>query len=82
MFLSTVDRCRFVEEGNGYYNLKGDHVIINEFFKMDIYNTFGNNGALYTYHCAIINKKESCNSRKAASPEDMDKLAQTVTGSR
>lgn len=62
----------------GYYNLKGDHVIINEFFKMDIYNTFGNNGALYIPHCAIINKKGELQFKKAASPEDMDKLAEQL----
>lgn len=73
----------------GHYNLKGDHVIINEFFKMDIYNTFGTNGALYIPHCAIINKKGELQFKKAASPEEMDKLAgqlreagETATGSR
>ena len=62
----------------GYYNLKGDHVIINESFKMDIYNTFGNNGGLYIPHCAIINKKGELQFKKAASPEEMDKLAEQL----
>lgn len=62
----------------GYYNLKGDHVIINESFKMDIYNTFGNNGGLYIPHCAIINKKGELQFKKAGSPEDMDKLAEQL----
>lgn len=58
----------------GYYNLKGEHVLINESFKMDIYNTFGNNGALYIPHCAIINKKGELQFKVASSPENMDKL--------
>lgn len=62
----------------GYYNLKGDHVIINEFFKMDIYNTFGNNGGLYIPHCAIINKKGELQFKKAASPDEMDKLTEQL----
>lgn len=62
----------------GYYNLKGEHVIINEFFKMDIYNTFGNNGALYIPHCAIINKKGELQFKVASSPENMDKLAEQL----
>lgn len=61
-----------------YYDLKGEHVLINEFFKMDIYNTFGNNGALYLPHCAIINKKGELQFKKAASPEEMDKLAKQL----
>ena len=31
---------------------------VQQFFKMDIYNTFGNNGALYIPHCAIIKEKD------------------------
>lgn len=61
-----------------YYDLKGEHVIINESFKMDIYNIFGNNGALYLPHCAIINKKGELQFKKAASPEEMDKLAKQL----
>ena len=61
-----------------FYDLKGEHVIINDFFKMDIYNTFGNNGALYLPQCAIINKKGELQFKKAASPEDMDKLAEQL----
>lgn len=57
-----------------YYDLKGEHVIINDFFKMDIYRTFGNNETLYLPQCAIINKKGELQFKKAASPEDMDKL--------
>lgn len=62
----------------GYYDLKGDHVIINENFKMDIYDTFGNNGALYIPHCAIINKKGELQFKGASSPENMDKLAEQL----
>lgn len=61
----------------GYYNLKGDHVIINEFFKMDIYNTFGN-GSLYIPHCAIINKKGELQFKVASNPENMDKLTEQL----
>ena len=62
----------------GYYNLKGEHVLINESFKMDIYNTFGNNGALYIPHCAIINKKGELQFKVASSPENMDKLIEQL----
>lgn len=62
----------------GYYDLKGDHVIINEYFKMDVYNTYGNNGMLSIPHCAIINKKGELQFKGAASPENMDKLAEQL----
>lgn len=62
----------------GHYDLKGEHVIINEFFKMDIYNTFGNNGALSIPFCAIINKKGELQIKGASSPENMDKLMEQL----
>lgn len=62
----------------GHYDLKGEHVIINEFFKMDIYNTFGNNGTLSIPHCAIINKQGELQFKGASSPENMDKLAEQL----
>lgn len=62
----------------GYYNLKGEHVIINESFKEDIYNTFGYNGGLSIPHCAIINKKGELQFQKAAGPGDMDKLVKQL----
>lgn len=57
-----------------YYELKGEHVLINESFKQEIYDIFGNKGALYIPHCAIINKKGELQLSKASGPEDLDKL--------
>lgn len=62
----------------GYYNLKGEHVLINEFFKDEIYDTFGENKALYVPHCAIVNKKGELQFKVASSPENMDKLAEQL----
>lgn len=62
----------------GYYNLKGEHVIINEAFKDEIYSTFGNNGMLSIPHCAIINKKGELQFKVASSPENMEKLAKQL----
>lgn len=61
-----------------FYDLKGEHVIINDFFKM-----------VSTIHSAIMahyiflnapfhNKKGELQFKKAASPEDMDKLAEQL----
>lgn len=62
----------------GYYHLKGEHAIVNEAFRTDIYNTFGNKGALYIPHCAIINKKGELQFKTASSPEKMDKLIEQL----
>lgn len=61
-----------------HYNLKGEHAIINEAFKMDIYNTFGRNGTLSIPHYAIINKDGELQFQSAANPKDMDKLTEQL----
>ncbi len=61
-----------------HYNLEGEHVIVNDLFRMDIYNTFGNNEGLYIPHCAIINKKGELQFKKAAGTEDLDKLIEQL----
>lgn len=62
----------------GYHNLKGTHIIVNEAFKNEIYDTFGNNGYLTIPHYAIINKKGILQFQSAASPEDMEKLTKQL----
>lgn len=62
----------------GNYNLKGEHAIINETFKNEIYDTFGRNNSLSIPHYAIINKKGELQFQSAASPEDMDKLTEQL----
>ena len=68
------DKDKWMKMAN-VYNLKGKHVILNEFFQQEIYDTFGNNGSLHIPHCAIVNKKGELQFPVAASPENMDKLA-------
>lgn len=62
----------------GHYNLKGEHVIINDAFKMEIYEKFGRNGMLSIPHYAIVNKEGVLQFPSAASPEDMDKLTEQL----
>lgn len=62
----------------GNYNMKGEHAIINETFKNEIYDTFGRNSILNIPHYAIINKKGELQFQSAASPENMDKLTEQL----
>lgn len=62
----------------GHYGLKGEHVIINEAFKMEIYEKFGRNGRLSIPHYAIVNKEGELQFPSAAGPEDMDKLMEQL----
>ena len=41
-----------------HYDLKGEHIRIQEAFKQEIYDTFGSNGALYIPHCESLVKME------------------------
>lgn len=68
-----TDKDKWMKMAN-FYDLKGEHVILNELFKQEIYDTFGKNGGLYIPHCAIVNKKGELQFPTAASPEDQDKL--------
>lgn len=56
------------------YDLKGEHIIINDNFRKEIYETFGNEGALYIPYCAIFDKNGKLRFRAAASPENMEEL--------
>lgn len=76
--IDTPQKAELWKKMAGHYNLKGEHAIINEAFKMDIYNTFGRNGTLSIPHYAIINKKGELQFQSAASPEDMDKLTKQL----
>lgn len=62
----------------GHYDLKGEHAIINEAFKMEIYEKFGRNSILSIPHYAIVNKEGELQFPSAASPEDMDKLTEQL----
>lgn len=57
-----------------YYDLKGEHLIVNKILDQDIRKIFGNNGILAIPRCAIVNTKGDLQFPKASSPEDMDKL--------
>ena len=57
-----------------HYDLKGEHIRIQEAFKQEIYDTFGSNGALYIPHCVIIGKDGKIRQKVAASPEKMEEL--------
>lgn len=56
------------------YDLKGEHIRVQEAFNQEIYGTFGNNGALYIPHYVIIDKEGKIRYKTAASPEKMDEL--------
>lgn len=66
----------------GHYNLKGEHALINESFKTEIYDTFGHNGRLSIPHYAIVNAKGELQFPSAASPEDMEKLTEQLEAAR
>lgn len=57
-----------------HYNLKGEHIIVNEAIDKNLRELFGKGDLLVIPHCAIINKKGEMQFRSAASPEEMDKL--------
>lgn len=57
-----------------HYDLKGEHIRVQEAFKQEIYDTFGNKGALYIPHCVIFGKDGKVRYKVAASPEKMEEL--------
>ena len=76
--IDTPQKAELWKKMTGHYNLKGEHVIINEAFKMEIYEKFGRNGMLSIPHYAIVNKEGELQFPSAASPEDMDKLTEQL----
>lgn len=76
--IDTPQKAELWKKMAGHYNLKGEHAIINETFKMEIYEKFGRNGILSIPHYAIVNKKGELQFPSAASPEDMDKLTEQL----
>lgn len=76
--IDTPQKAELWKKMAGHYNLKGEHVIINEAFKMEIYEKFGRNGMLSIPHYAIVNKEGELQFPSAASPEDMDKLTEQL----
>lgn len=61
-----------------HYNLKGEHIRVQEAFKQEIYDTFGSNGALYIPHGVIIGKDGKIRQKVAASPEKMEELKEQL----
>ena len=76
--IDTPQKAELWKKMTGHYNLKGEHVIINDAFKMEIYEKFGRNGMLSIPHYAIVNKEGELQFPSAASPEDMDKLTEQL----
>lgn len=76
--IDTPQKAELWKKMTGHYNLKGEHVIINEAFKMEIYEKFGRNGILSIPHYAIVNKEGELQFPSAASPENMDKLTEQL----
>ena len=73
----SIDRPEYEEKWRkmaAYYNLKGEHVRAQEAFVREIYDTFGNNGAFSIPRYVIFDKQGKIRFKKAASPEQWDKL--------
>lgn len=61
-----------------YYDLKGEHVIVNTELDKSVRELFGKDGALYIPHCGIVNTKGELQFPRATGPEDMEKLVQQL----
>lgn len=60
-----------------HYDLRGEHIRVQEPFKQEIFDTFGG-GRLAIPHYAIIDKEGKMRYKVAASPENMDKLIEQL----
>lgn len=76
--IDSPQRAELWKKMIGHYNLKGDHAIINEAFKNEVYDTFGQNGSMFIPHYAIYNKCGELQFQSAANPKDMDKLIEQL----
>ena len=66
-----------------HFDLMGEHVRIQEAFRDEIYQTFGDKrGALAIPRCVIFDKKGEIRFSVAASPEDMKKLKDQLEEAR
>lgn len=72
-FDNSSEKAKWMKMAN-FYDLKGEHAILNEAFKQEIYDTFGENGYIVLPRYAIINSKGKLQFPKASGPEDLDKL--------
>ena len=61
-----------------HYNLKGEHICVQEAFKQEIYDTFGHKGALNIPRCVIFDKQGNIRFSTAASPEQWDRLKEQL----
>lgn len=61
-----------------HYDLRGEHIRIQEEFKQEVYDTFGDKGSLSIPHYVIINKSGEIHFKVASSPENMDKLKEQL----
>ena len=80
LFISVDDlskRSKWIKMAN-FYNLQGEHVIVNEAYESDLNEKFGTSGHLFLPHSAIINKKGEIQFRKAAGLEQFDKLKEQL----
>lgn len=77
--IDTPQKAELWKKMAGHYALTGEHVLMNEAFKMEIYEKFGHNGILSIPHYAIINKEGELQFPSAASPEELDKLKGQLT---
>lgn len=78
MSIDSPQKKELWKKMTGYYNLKGQHAIVNEAFKNEVYGLFGDHGYLTIPHYAIINKEGILQFPSAASPKDMDKLIEQL----
>ena len=60
-----------------HYDLRGEHIRVQEAFKQEIFDTFGG-GTLSIPHYVIIDKKGEVRFKVAPSPENMNKLKQQL----
>lgn len=72
--IDNPQRAALWKKMTGHYNLKGEHVIVNDAIQKEVYDTFGRNGTMMIPHYAIYNKCGELQFQSAANPKDMDKL--------
>ena len=67
------ERDKWVKMAN-VYHLKGEHVLVGDGFRNEIYKTFGKDGYLMIPHCAVVDREGHIRFPKAAPVEQWDEL--------
>ena len=67
------ERDKWVKMAN-VYHLKGEHALVGDGFKQEIYKTFGKDGYLMIPHCAVVDREGHIRFPKAAPVEQWDEL--------